>query len=529
VKRHSQALIFFTLLISFANLQAQGLQCTMTSTEKDLEAMACHLQVKACEGFYQEFGEDFRREHSKSCSSSVTPSATRTAALCGGLAVTAAASIYQSMKFGDQLALARKLPAPLRKGLGNTLRFAGVAGVIYSIYSLGDLAVKGLEEDQDCFHNIDRKRETLEFLKASSDFVARKVQPLVDPNVATSLQLSPVYLEERYIQNVTCQQLKDLVLQQKNKQDRVLGPLMASGRLDKDPRKEMALSSEEQDLIQRLYQRLECLSPQTVADIVCAVGNAALGGARLKQWIAGLKVKPTVITPRLQFMINRGHLDADFIRDYPAMSGKISRAHWEISNARGSNPRVFLFSEHEVFKGVSLPDDPMLRTVLRDSYNKLNDPQELADYTSRLMREVSDEMAKRGGRLKRKLESGELDEATVKAVLLRRAQAHGETVTTVRTMRDRDFHEALSKGPIIDRATGEGHGSLTHLVQLDYVRDVIRKRAGDRTPQVFEFFGSPRGAHLWDRTFDVFKETKPGLGNSPQGFKRLLNQHVPFD
>lgn len=529
MRRRFQALIFSALLISSANLQAQGLQCKMTSTEKNLEEMSCHLQVKACEGFFQEFGEDFQREHGKSCSSSVTPSVTRTAALCGGLAVTAAASVYQSMKFGDQLALARKLPAPLRRGLGNTLRFAGAAGVVYSIYSLGDLAVNGIEEDRDCFHNLERKRETLEFLKASSDFVARKVQPFTDSNVVASLQLSPAYLEEKYIQNVTCQQLKDLVLQQKSKQDRVLGPLIATGRLDKDPRKEMALSSEEQDLIRRLYERLECLSPQTVADIVCAVGNAALGGARLKQWIAGLKVKPTVITPRLQFMVNRGHLDADFIRDYPAMSGKISRAHWDISNTRGAQPRVFLFSEHEVFKGVSLPDDPMLRTVLRDSYNKLNNPQELADYTSRLMREVSDEMAKQGGRLKRKLEKGELDEATVQAVLLRRAQTHGETVTTVTTMRDRDFQKALARGPVIDRATGGSHGTLTHLVQLDYLRETIRKRAGDQTPRVFEFYGSPRGAHLWDRTFDVFNESGPGLGNSPQTFKRLLNQHIPFD
>jgi len=244
---------------------------------------------KQCQDFYSSLQPPLKDQLSLTCPDNDESSAAGVAASCSGIAITVGLSASKKITPAVSGWVAQKTPVLIQKIGTKVVPFLGVAGATLTAYSIGDFLLETLTaQDRACFENIEKKKAILEFQHTVSQHLLEKIQAAqpaiqLSEDQRRSLTFPPEYLNDAFIQNLPCERLKEIALIQKRKQDLILGPMIAKGQLKKDPRKEMALSKEEQDFTGYILENANCISPAKKMEIVCAIGSAAVGGHQLRK------------------------------------------------------------------------------------------------------------------------------------------------------------------------------------------------------------------------------------------------------
>lgn len=182
--------------------------------------------------------------------------------------------------------------------------------------------------------------------------------------------------------------------------------------------------------------------------------------------------------------------------------------------------------------------DQKNRLAIKKVWSRMNDEQAFADYTRSLSEDAAVEMMKSGtARDLAALEKGEITQTAVLKVLVKRYRAQGndqfsslvpykeesEVITKGRKPdHNAGFRSAVGQGPFFDKPFRRvQHGEFSHLVQMDYVSDVIYKETGGNPRQFWDLLGSKKGIHFWEPLFDSgYNETLA----SPEAINSILKK-----
>jgi len=214
----------------------------------------------------------------------------------------------------------------------------------------------------------------------------------------------------------------------------------------------------------------------------------------------------------------------------------------------------------ELAKLKALPED-LQRTIIA-VYNRLLDKQAMAAYTQTLLTDTAVEMAKRPQARTRAITNfpavnGEIipkqytnkeafllegitDRASILKVLVHRIHDRGEEIAFIlpnskgqfsgnntKNMKFENFYQVPGRGPFIDAGFGRhsSHGQDIHLMQMDYVADVIAEETGGN-PRLFWDYATKKGTGdwIWDTMFDGMNSTYM----HPEHIGPLLRNHLPL-
>ncbi|MFP5519416.1 MAG: hypothetical protein ACLGGX_05900 [Bdellovibrionia bacterium] len=200
------------------------------------------------------------------------------AANLGGSAVEAIAK--GSSKFLSQAARNRLMLIP------HVVNYSTIPIVAISTY----IAIEqSFEKDRECFENLDEKKQKINFLRESNQFVLEQVRSHLTPIQIKELTLPDYLGEDSFIAQQSCAQINERIVRQKRTQDKFLGPLLASKKIAIDPRKLSPFSKEESEAITLLSQNLQCMSSQRKAEFLCVMGNSFYGANLMRNWLKGDK------------------------------------------------------------------------------------------------------------------------------------------------------------------------------------------------------------------------------------------------
>lgn len=149
--------------------------------------------------------------------------------------------------------------------------------------------------------------------------------------------------------------------------------------------------------------------------------------------------------------------------------------------------------------------DPQIRETTESVFKKMNDSEKFSSYIDQLVDDAAQEMyLAKDIRKLQKLENGEIEPWAYAKVLMKRATANGQQVSGVKKYDLEEFFRAVEKGPFIDLANKNNlHGVFTHLMQQDYVSDVVKLGMKGRQQDYYQSLVRQNGARLWDTMFDA--------------------------
>lgn len=148
--------------------------------------------------------------------------------------------------------------------------------------------------------------------------------------------------------------------------------------------------------------------------------------------------------------------------------------------------------------------DPTIRETTEAVYQKMNDPKKFSQYIDQLVDDAAHEMySAKDIRKLQKLENGEIEPWAYAKVLMKRAKQNGLQVNGVKKFDLEEFFQAVEKSPFIDLTHKNNlHGMFTHMMQQDYVSDVVKIGMKGRPQDYYQSLVRQSGARLWDTLFD---------------------------
>ncbi len=148
--------------------------------------------------------------------------------------------------------------------------------------------------------------------------------------------------------------------------------------------------------------------------------------------------------------------------------------------------------------------DPTIRETTEAVYQKMNDPKKFSQYIDQLVDDAAHEMYSANDfRKLQKLENGEIEPWAYAKVLMKRAKQNGLQVNGVKKFDLEEFFQAVEKSPFIDLTHKNNlHGMFTHMMQQDYVSDVVKTGMKGRPQDYYQSLVRQSGARLWDTIFD---------------------------
>lgn len=205
---------------------------------------------------------------------------------------------------------------PQRLSLGVALAAASTAAIGITAYQVTSMMITSIEADKKCYNDIEHKRLVMAALRARSLALAKRVKEKVPQfkDEERLLVLPESYLKENFLRELSCQRMRELEIQLDRKQKQALGPLVAQGIFAQDPRRDLSLSSEEMASLELILKNEECFSPLKLAELTCAIGNAAIGGRELTHLYLQAKRRvpiPRSYSPRAEIKEYRKQAPAD--------------------------------------------------------------------------------------------------------------------------------------------------------------------------------------------------------------------------
>jgi hypothetical protein len=182
--------------------------------------------------------------------------------------------------------------------------------------------------------------------------------------------------------------------------------------------------------------------------------------------------------------------------------------------------------------GMQFISDPALRSGFQEAMTRLNNPNSVAAYMRQLQQDTFAYMLSSGrADLVARAGAGELDHASMLEVLRARVEARGSRFSIIEasdgTLTDEVFRQRVGQGYIIDRAFTEGadHGVYTHLIQQDYVYDIVSRVSGRSHAEIIEFMGTHQGNVVWATLFDSMGDAPV----NPDVFRAIFMQdNIPL-
>lgn len=204
---------------------------------------------------------------------------------------------------------------------------------------------------------------------------------------------------------------------------------------------------------------------------------------------------------------------------------------WDISSNLVSGDR----SKFEITRLKNLPIN--LQKTLVEVYNSLHNKTAFIDYLKTLYVDTAVHMMSRSDSLVKSskdlvelypelatekkvkmqyyLEAGLLERNALLRVLVHRARARGQQFAYIlprvnynynktKSMKFNNFFEVPFHGPFIDGyfTQKSSHGQDTHLIQMDYVADLIFKTT-EGNPRIFWDYATRDATWVWDTFFDA--------------------------
>lgn len=313
-----------------------------------IAALTCEMKrSQICTSFFNHFTPDFQKKFGLTCPDIDEGHLFKTTTICGGLTLASGLSVWQTLSKETKTAIAQKVPSLLQKFGPRLLPYLSVFGSVVTIYSVTDILNESIKQDKKCFENIDKKQATIDFLEATSNHLLKRTKGLIDEVQTRQLRLADEYKQPKFIENLPCQQLTEIVLIQKKKQDEILGKLIATGKLKSDPRKELALTDEEMSRTKFLLENMACLSPQRRVELLCALGNTAMGGIWLKGILGNISTRPQGFPSQLKSGANT-----------PASQGKST-----LKEKTHFNPEQLSETQKRVIKKIEAQTDKLEAAV----------------------------------------------------------------------------------------------------------------------------------------------------------------------
>lgn len=279
--------IFFIYLIGQSLAFAEVDCYSKFHTQKQIEEIWKIKHEMECSKFYDSFSPEFKKNYGVENSIDAADESYLSPAFsCSGLFVVTGISVAQKLSDSTKASLMSKVPK-IAQFITPKIPYFIAFGSVVTIYSILDLTIESFEKDKLCFEDIEKKKAAIELLDLTGQHLVKETEGVLDDFQKNQLLLPKDYKEEKFIKNLTCQNLKEIMLIQKRKQDTVLGPLVGDSKKFKDdPRKYKILTEKEEALHRLLLDNLQCLSTAKKLQLFCSVGNATLGGLHLKNFLS---------------------------------------------------------------------------------------------------------------------------------------------------------------------------------------------------------------------------------------------------
>ncbi|RYZ74099.1 MAG: hypothetical protein EOP05_09510 [Proteobacteria bacterium] len=248
------------------------------------------------------------------------------------------------------------------------------------------------------------------------------------------------------------------------------------------------------------WDQWDCLRPEKKTEMICQAVEAAL----LTKG-AGKVLTKTEFSKALASSVERK------IEKYPRSLVVASVAKATVGYKS--------LHHYKIFKMASEIDDPLISRTMRKSYARMMSPEHWEVYTNQLAKETKIRMLVSGNaKLIEAAKRNKLDSDSMVQILLERAKARGDVPPNAKEfpvvtelLSPGKFKEVVANGPFIDKGVNSGHGVYTHLVQLDFVGDLVKTEMQGDARRYYRFLATDPKKY-WDNLFDapnVFSPASP--------------------
>ena len=227
--------------------------------------------------------------------------------------------------------------------------------------------------------------------------------------------------------------------------------------------------------------------------------------------------------------------ERSLFQEFPLLKKRFDTA-WALNSRLDLNPSVQEFSKIKFSRNHKSNPYEKLRVQSVDIqntvvavYNRMNDSKAFAKYIQNLLIETAEFMKSRGRAEDLELlEQGRVTRSAALKVLFERMKKRNIEVRALRSLRDPlDFQKHVSQMAFIDYPFKQGnrHGRDTHLMQVDYVYDVVYQNMNGKPLEFYQFLGSPKGIWFW---FDLFDAQLESDLRYPEFFGPKVRSTVPM-
>lgn len=168
--------------------------------------------------------------------------------------------------------------------------------------------------------------------------------------------------------------------------------------------------------------------------------------------------------------------------------------------------------------------DPEIKSGLHGVINKMNDKHSYMSYMEKLSSDIVNEVKKVGNPQElAALKNGTLSEAATLRVLAQRAGVRGQTHLSDNASGLRRSRSEVERGPLVNKAFSKDKFTMSHLLQEDYVADVVDAATQGKAQKFWIFLDTKEGEAYWT---PLFASNKKNSLTRPEFTSQLSRRYL---
>lgn len=163
------------------------------------------------------------------------------------------------------------------KSIGN---FITAGSFIITTKILIQNLLESLDTEKSC-QSPEKNQNLMVTLKKVDDDLQKQLTPFVSQEELRHIAFPELYTERNFVENLTCQKIKEIIQNQKKKYDVILGPLLAQNKISTDPRNSNIKnrpSIQDINTVDDLKKHWSCFKGDSAIKITCLIANLSLSG-----------------------------------------------------------------------------------------------------------------------------------------------------------------------------------------------------------------------------------------------------------
>lgn len=171
----------------------------------------------------------------------------------------------------------------LSKGFKSIGSFMTAGSFIITTAIFIENLLDSLKNEKECQSPI-RNQSLMETLQKVDHDLQSQLQSNIPKEDLHRVAFPEAYTQPDFVKNLTCQKIKEILINQKRKYDQLLGPLIAQNKIQTDPRsplKNKRFSDQDIDLIDDLKKHWACFPGVSAVKLTCLLSNLGLSGKSL--------------------------------------------------------------------------------------------------------------------------------------------------------------------------------------------------------------------------------------------------------